>query len=486
MPLLKMFLTIFFGFWLTRKGFFTAAASRGVSPVIMHVALPGLLFSNIVPPFNPQNVSAMGPLFLVAFVYMVSGLLFGALIREFCYVPRNFWAGILVATALSNWGNLPTAVVLTVTEQKPFNPDTDPQHMAFTIFVGVGSDFLYLVGVSYVSVFILACNIVMCVPQGDEANVHVGWREKPIAAFFLRLRSKLNARPKNPNCEMADDEKDLGKEKVHSVVMGKQPESDLGEMETNPEIQLARRASNPPRPRRPSAAPNASQSFIKELPDAIVQSIKSPSAKDQQEPELPEEVEEKPSRFASLFPPFLRRTFKPLSSLFTPITISMYIPIPISLVPQLKALFVEVDGGAYYHGPDGNPPLTFIINIGKFYRRALPILMAAFVYSRVCREHQCSNGSGSIGCFVCAHEDHASIQENAALAHHGVIPKDALVERFVAILLSGTPSAVNQLIITQLYAKDHDLDTLSAFLLLQYIFMFISTAAITAIALSLL
>ncbi len=37
----------------------------------MHVALPGLLFSNIVPAFNPQNVSAMGPLFLVAFVSRV-------------------------------------------------------------------------------------------------------------------------------------------------------------------------------------------------------------------------------------------------------------------------------------------------------------------------------------------------------------------------------------------------------------------------------
>ncbi len=34
----------------------------------MNVALPGLLFSNIVPAFNKQNVPAMGPLFLVAFV----------------------------------------------------------------------------------------------------------------------------------------------------------------------------------------------------------------------------------------------------------------------------------------------------------------------------------------------------------------------------------------------------------------------------------
>ncbi len=37
----------------------------------MNVALPGLLFSSIVPAFNKQNVSAMGPLFLVAFVSRV-------------------------------------------------------------------------------------------------------------------------------------------------------------------------------------------------------------------------------------------------------------------------------------------------------------------------------------------------------------------------------------------------------------------------------
>ncbi|KAK0441969.1 auxin efflux carrier [Armillaria borealis] len=476
MPLLKMFLTIFFGFWLTRKGFFTAAASRGASQVTMHVALPGLLFSNIVPAFNPQNVSAMGPLFLVAFVYMALGLLFGALIREFCYVPRNFWAGILMATALSNWGNLPTAVVLTVTEQKPFNPDTDPQ-----------------LGVSYVSVFILACNIVMWiggaantlawdyapgVPQGDEANVHVGWREKPIAAFFLRLRPKLLAQPKNPDFEIADDEKDLGKEKGLSVVMGKQPESDLGEAETDPEIQLARRVSiisaNPPRPRRPAASI--------QLPDAVVQSMKSPSVKDQQEPELPEEVEEKPGRFASLFPPFLRRSFKPLSSLFTPITISMYISIPISLVPQLKALFVEVDGGPYYHGPDGNPPLTFIINTAEFVGNinvpmALILLGASFARMKIPRPFKKMPLPAMFWVLFCklALLPVIGILLTQALTHHGVIPKDALVERFVAILLSGTPSAVNQLIITQLYAKDHDLDTLSAFLLLQCEFLSFSS-----------
>ncbi|PBK87810.1 auxin efflux carrier [Armillaria gallica] len=510
MPLLKMFLTIFFGFWLTRKGFFTAAASRGTSQVTMNVALPGLLFSNIVPAFNKQNVSAMGPLFLVAFVYMAFGLLFGAFIREFCYVPRNFWAGILMATAMSNWGNLPTAVVLTVTEQKPFDPNIDPQ-----------------LGVSYVSIFILAYNIVMWiggaantlawdyapgVPQGDAANVRVSWREKPIAAFFLRLRAKLFVRPKNSDCERAQDEKDADSErdKGFSVAMGKQPGSDLGEMETDPEIQLARKASrlsaNSPRPRRPSAGistrprtgsllppPNASQSSLKELPGTAVPSLKSPSVTDQQEPELVEEEEEMPGRFASLFPPFLRRTFKPIASLFTPITMSMYIAIPVSLIPQLKALFVEVDGGPYYQGPDGNPPLTFIINTAEFVGNitvpmALILLGASFARMKIPRPFSKMPLPAMFWVSFCklALLPVIGILLTQELTHRGVILKDALVERFVAMLLSGTPSAVNQLIVTQLYAKDHDLDTLSAFLLLQYIFMFISTATITAVALSLL
>lgn len=56
-------------------------------------------------PFQ-SNVSAIGPLALVAVIYVIIGFTFGILIREFCYVPRNFWQGLVVATGMSNWGNL--------------------------------------------------------------------------------------------------------------------------------------------------------------------------------------------------------------------------------------------------------------------------------------------------------------------------------------------------------------------------------------------
>jgi predicted permease len=85
---------------------FPPAASRGASQITMNVSLPCLIFANIVPAFTPANVSAIGPLFLLAFVYMAIGFTCGIVIREVCYVPRNFWQGIVILCGMSNWGNL--------------------------------------------------------------------------------------------------------------------------------------------------------------------------------------------------------------------------------------------------------------------------------------------------------------------------------------------------------------------------------------------
>ena len=72
----------------------------------MNISLPCLIFANIVPAFNSSNISALGPLFLVAFTYQAIGFGFGYIIRETFYVPRNFWQGIVVLSGMSNWGNL--------------------------------------------------------------------------------------------------------------------------------------------------------------------------------------------------------------------------------------------------------------------------------------------------------------------------------------------------------------------------------------------
>ena len=140
------FIAIFVGWFLGKKGLFTAEASKGASQVSMNVSLPALIFANVVPAFTSKNVSALGPLFLTAFSYLGFGFVFGYIIREIFYVPRNFWQGIVVLCGMSNWGNLrqcfaehtsmmstrahvfslANAIVQSVMQEAPFNPDTDP------------------------------------------------------------------------------------------------------------------------------------------------------------------------------------------------------------------------------------------------------------------------------------------------------------------------------------------------------------------------
>jgi auxin efflux carrier family protein len=100
------FITIFCGFTLAKKNLFPPAAARGASQVSMNISLPCLIFANIVPAFTPSNISAIGPLLLLAAFYQVLGFAMGLVIREFCHVPRNFWQGILIMCGMSNWGNL--------------------------------------------------------------------------------------------------------------------------------------------------------------------------------------------------------------------------------------------------------------------------------------------------------------------------------------------------------------------------------------------
>ena len=111
--LLLSFAALLCGYVLVRLDMFPPAASRGASIISMNVALPALIFANVVPSFTPSNVSALGPVILIASIYMISGFLMGIIIREICYVPRNFWQGIVIMTGMSNWGNLRTYLLIT-------------------------------------------------------------------------------------------------------------------------------------------------------------------------------------------------------------------------------------------------------------------------------------------------------------------------------------------------------------------------------------
>ncbi|KAI0371498.1 auxin efflux carrier [Pilatotrama ljubarskyi] len=483
MPLIKTFISIICGYVLARMGLFPPAASRGASQVTMNVSLPALIFANIIPAFTPSNVGAIGPLFLIAFFYEAFGFFAGLVIREICYVPRNFWQGILVLTGMSNWGNLPNAVVISVTQQAPFNPATDEA-----------------LGVSFVSIFIVAYHITFWmlgaahslswdyrpgVPQGEAAERRLRWYEKPIGSLIARhvLHREEPPSPSLPS-EVAHKDEEAWPEKGIRQDVPESSQVSVTELDgqalneeqvdPDPDVQLARRTSRlstttSPLPnarlRTPSLPPSASTSALPPVPPPTrAQSIRSVDAQS-----LAQRSDTDTLHSAS-FTHRIIRVFRPLSALLTPVTITLAISLPIALVQPLKALFVDVSdiGGPSWKGPDGRPPLAFIIDTAEFMGNiavplALVLLGASFARLQIPRPLSRLPLMAMflttitkmlilpvIGVFL--------VQ---AMTNAGFIDRGAKAERFVAMFLSGTPTAVNQLIVASLYAPDGNVDTLS-------------------------
>ncbi|KAI1789735.1 auxin efflux carrier [Ganoderma leucocontextum] len=546
MPLIKTFAALVCGFVLVKLDMFPPAASRGVSIISMNIALPALIFANIVPSFTPSNASALGPLIILGFVYQAIGFAMGIIIRELCYVPRNFWQGIVVLTGMSNWGNLPSAIVMSVTQQPPFNPASDPA-----------------LGVSYVSLFSVTYHIVfwICgaasslvwdylpeVPQGEEAERRVSWKEKPIGHLVARaLHLRVIPAPPFMLQHSKDEEAFSAKEDKGSSSpsttssMAENPPSNVPriviseESKADPlDIQIAPRLSP-----LPAVSTFRSRRLTIVIPPTPVRASATPSPFRQSRPSTPGWVTapSSPTRGFTLASPMISiisatptRSIPPttpirpvhsihsledpvvisalekstagpkkkrswwLSSFYAllkPVTMSLTISIPTALIKPLKALFVDCasQGCPNWHGPDNRPPLAFVMDTAQFVDTiavplALILLGASFARIKVPRPLSrlpiMAMLLVTLAKMVVLPVIGVAVVQ--AMVRGGLIPADAKAEKFVAMLLSGTPAAVNQMIVASLYAPDGNVDTLSAFFLIQYIFMFVASAILTAVS----
>ncbi|KAH9920864.1 membrane transport protein-domain-containing protein [Epithele typhae] len=598
------------GFVLVRMDLFPPAASRGASIIAMNVALPALIFANIVPSFTPANVSALGPMFLVAAVYQLIGFALGMLLREIVYVPRNFWQGIVILTGMSNWGNLPNAIVMSVTQQVPFDPTTDPA-----------------LGVSYVSIFTVCYHVVfwMCgasqslawdylpaVPQGADAERRLSWKERPIGSLVARALRLAPPPPAPTTSELKDEETcsctcpgekgdtddcDDGKDKCEdtlTTVCDPEPDSagskepaplprashaiprivvtgtdspptctaDLTEEADSPRQGLPDPHSISPRtavPRLPGTAtyrsrnltlaippsplrPSAAQSPVRGASNAAASVPPTPKTpRFATAPSSPAHGARLPSpRRPSRAPRPLdgaldallapttpcasctrytrsktprrstrsrcgpdlplrlaapsRHTFKgkarrcalgageTLEPLLKPVTVALAVSLPVALITPLKrSSSTPPRGGPAWFGPDGRPPLAFVMDTAQFIDTlAVPItlILLGASFARLSFPRPLSR-LPIAAMVLCALAKMAllpviGVVMVQAMVRGGLIPVEARAERFVAMLLSGTPGAPDDRDVV--VCADGNVDTIAAFLLVQYVFLFISNA----------
>lgn len=204
------------------------------------------------------------------------------------------------------------------------------------------------------------------IPQGEEAERRYSWREKPLGSLFAKHILHLPPLPSLQNEEQLSQDNisqlEKGDEKHTDTytqsVIGQEPDH-VTQEEADPDIQLVRRISrmsNVSYQARPTPA-------SPKLKHATIES-RAPSNPSFDSLSQVQESAPAPTSLTSV----ILRSVRPLTVIITPVTVAIAISLPIALIDDLKALFVDISalGGPTWHGPDGKPPLAFIIDTGQF------------------------------------------------------------------------------------------------------------------------
>lgn len=332
---------------------------------------------------------------------------------------------------------------MSVTAQDPFDPAKDTT-----------------LGISYASIFIVCYHVTFWVfgtahsiswdyqdgvPQKEAAECRVNWQHKPLCGWIYKvlLRRKIE----DP-WERSDDEHPLER---------------MDEAERQ----------------RSNDVPSQGTPEITEVPREHAQFI----GKSQENAST--------SRKKTRLTPSARRTsivkrlFGALRAGANAVTLTLLFSLVIALVPDLKALFVLSGKSRHktWHGPDRRPPLAFVLDTtsllgGITVPLSLILLGSSFARLRLPRPLS----RAPLGAMVVAALAKTvfmpifGIFLVSAMTRWGWMRKEDKVERFVAMIMSGTPAAVNQLLVTGLYSPDGEVDTLSAFLFVQYVLALFTTA----------
>ena len=229
------------------------------------------------------------------------------------------------------------------------------------------------------------------VPQGEAAERHISWKEKPIGSLVARyiLRQEVPdsfALPPpghGPKDEEALADEKLKDEKVQAPVTVSQLPPDSEELvhpNPDPDVQLARKTS------RLSVATAPGPVHHRRVPSSVASPPEAPPvppptpAHSIHDPDAQSIAQRSATLHMPTFPQKIVRVFRPLGALVTPVTIALAVALPIALIQPLKALFVDVSetGGPTFRGPDGKPPLAFVIDTGESsYSRV-------FAYAALC------------------------------------------------------------------------------------------------------
>ncbi|KAF7796059.1 hypothetical protein EIP86_007230 [Pleurotus ostreatoroseus] len=473
-------------------------ASRGAGQIILKITLPCLMFSKIVPAFSTSNIAALGPLFLVAFIYEAIGMVMAWAVKQFFWVPHRFRYGIYMAGTWANWADLPTAVVMSITAGPPFNGTDDS-----TIAVAYVSAFIFIFFVTLFpcggSRFVAWDFVGPEVEDEERMEIARQKRQMIFKAFDRIIPNRLRKRTRWAD----DDEHASGENPGTPATMNEKPSP-------SPDEEAA--ISEPPS-RVHSASITRNTSFAEDAATAVPSEPdpgrdigytprypEAPLSPTLSRPSSPTRVgtevgdqgcnsavheKEKEVRFHTPTPPprptFGKQVLSAMRAfilgLLSPASLSVILAFPIALITPVKALFVELPNSPIPNAPDGQPPLAFIMDTASFVGAGsvpLGLICLGSALARLNVPLSAWKTRMPIGSIMSL-----AVLKIVVLPILGVLICQGLTH-------VGVIDVNDKVYLTQVYSGTGSADHISAFLIPQYILMIFSMTILTGYTINLL
>lgn len=114
-PMVRMYMIILTGFFLTKAGLFGATTARACSDMVLMVFMPALVFDKVVSYISISDIKTIGVICFCAFIMYCINAIVALLIVKFTPVPKdrkNRWVGgAVLAGVMQNVSDLPIAYI---------------------------------------------------------------------------------------------------------------------------------------------------------------------------------------------------------------------------------------------------------------------------------------------------------------------------------------------------------------------------------------
>ncbi|KAK9390056.1 auxin efflux carrier [Lipomyces mesembrius] len=515
-PIVKIFFSICFGIYFSKKGVLDPHTCKKMSSVIINYFLPCIVFSKVTVAFDAHTMTIAGVTVLTALLYITCGCVFAALVQVFLPVPKYWKGGAKAAAIFSNSGDIPMAYVMTITASAPFvNGDEDKGIAYVTIFMAM-----------YVITF-FTCGGVQFIEQDfqvpdDDPEMIGDARDEIDEKLHLRktskLRKLLHLQRKKSVCSGELTTDDSNKTVPSSTVQAQSTPSAANAMaitesnvvtslNTNTEPGLHPIESAGLRSLRRETAAGAGlhpiestgMQSIRQRQSRIPQDAQTVIEDEDDDGEELDPVVSAVTRDLEVRPHrnwVVARLILFLRNLYQPPAASLIISIVVAVISPVKRLFIATDY-PMRNAPDGLPPLDFVMDFVAFIGQAAVPMGLMLLGALIGRLQITKLPKGFWKVMAATTLLKLVVLPIVALAwtqrlrESGLIPKDNLILVFVYAVSSAVPSATSQVYLTTFFAPEDakhigQMDCLAAMLICQYVTLTVTLAIIVTYTLKII